>query len=301
MKTSIKIWFIVATSLVVLGAIIFFVPIALMGWDFGVISTYQFETNEHAIDGEFNKISIDTATAKIDFVISDDEECSVVCYESENKRHDVSLKYGVLNITLRDTRKWYEYIGIGVYSPKITVYLPASRCVSLEIDSSTSDIDIPKGFEFGEIEIDLSTGDVSIEGVSAKSIDISLTAGRTTLTDVKCEGVIEIEVSTGKSYLTNVSCADLISDGNTGDMILKDVIASGKFSIERSTGDISFERCDAAEITIETDTGDVKGSLSSGKSFNVRTDTGNVNIPSGSVGGKCNIKTDTGDVKIRID
>ncbi|MBR6498752.1 MAG: DUF4097 family beta strand repeat protein, partial [Clostridia bacterium] len=81
---------------------------------------------------------------------------------------------------------------------------------------------------------------------------------------------------------------------------LKDVIASGAMNIQRSTGDVTFEKCDAAELTIKTDTGDVTGSLLSEKVFIAKSDTGSVKVPETTSGGKCKVTTDTGKIKLVI-
>ncbi|MBO5374250.1 MAG: DUF4097 family beta strand repeat protein, partial [Clostridia bacterium] len=113
-------------------------------------------------------------------------------------------------------------------------------------------------------------------------------------------GDVTISVSTGKTYLTNVACQSIISSGSTGDISLKNALAVGKFSIERSTGDVTLESSDAGEIFIETDTGDVEGTLLSDKVFIINTDTGKKDVPNTITGGRCEITTDTGDIKIKI-
>jgi DUF4097 and DUF4098 domain-containing protein YvlB len=115
-----------------------------------------------------------------------------------------------------------------------------------------------------------------------------------------CATDINIKVSTGEAVLAGVTCQNLTSNGDTGDIDLISVIASGSFSIVRSTGDVTFDRCDAAEILVTTSTGDVEGTLLSDKVFFVETDTGRREYPQSTTGGKCEITTDTGDIKISI-
>lgn len=278
----------------------------------------NYETNTYEVNEEFTNISINTETANIVFVPSEDGKCKVVCYEEENMKHSVSAVNGVLTVSESEGGNWYENISLFSF-PKITVYLPKANYSSLVINESTGDIEIPGNFRFESIDVSVSTGDVKcyasaenamkitattgnidVENISAASLMLSVTTGNVSASLVNTHGDITVGVSTGKTKLSDVSCKNLISNGSTGDISLENVIASGKFSIKRSTGDVKFENSDAAEIFIETDTGDVKGSLLSEKIFTVDTDTGDKEFPNTHSGGRCQISTDTGDIKITI-
>ena len=321
MKTATKIWIWTATTLVLIGLIIFVGVMTMLKWDFGKLSTAKYEENSYEVLESYQCISILTDTADIVFVPSVSETGSAVtCYEQQNAKHSVTVKDGTLTIELVDTRKWYEFIGINFSTPKITVALPESEYGKLLIKASTGDIKIPNGFGFESMDITLSTGDVAsnasalggvkiktstgdihLENLSAGSLDLSVTTGKVTLSQVNCKGALQLQVSTGKSNLSDIHCKSLASNGNTGDLTLKNVIATEGFSITRSTGDVRFEACDAAEIFVQTDTGSITGSLLSPKVFLAKTDTGRINVPNTVTGGKCEIITDTGNIKITLD
>lgn len=282
-------------------------------------SSMNYETNIHEINEEFNNISIKTDTADIAFVPSNDGMCRVVCYEDAKKNHSVEVQNGTLTLDGVNNKKWYDYIGINIDPPKITVYLPEAEYSSLIIEESTGDIDILRDFKFKSIDVSLSTGDVKCyasaaeaikiaastgdicaESISASSLDITVSTGKVTVSDMTCDGNITIGVSTGKTYLTDIVCKNLISTGRTGDISLKNVISTEKISVERSTGDVTLDSSDAAELFITTSTGDVEGSLLTDKVFITKTDTGRINVPNSITGGRCEITTETGDIKISI-
>ncbi len=319
MRKATKIWLIIATSLVLIGCVLFGGVMSVLGWDFTKLSTVQYETNTYEIREAFNDLSIKTDTAHIVLAVSDDGTCRVECYEKENEKHAVMVEEGTLAIKRMDERSLYDYIGINFGSPKITVYLPTSEYASLLIRESTGDIQIPKDFNFEDVDIALSTGDVDFcasasksvriktstgdihaENISVGSLDLSVTTGKVTATSVNCKGDLTVGVSTGKTYLTDMACQNLTSGGNTGDISLKNVIAAETFSIKRSTGDVMLDGCDAADLFVETDTGDVAGSLLSEKVFVTHTSTGRVNVPHTTSGGRCEITTDTGDITITV-
>ena len=112
--------------------------------------------------------------------------------------------------------------------------------------------------------------------------------------------------STGKNLLEKVRCANLSVENSTGKIDLKDVVTTGNIDLQASTGDVIFEDMDCGNlatchIDIETDTGDIKGSLLSGKTFQVTKDSGRATIPESVVGAPiCKLKTDTGNIKITV-
>jgi len=319
MKKTAKVWLAIAASLVFIGSIVFGGVMSVLKWDFTKLSTVKYENNDYEICEDYLHISIITNTADIVFVPSQSPTTSVSCYEQKSIKHSVTVKDGTLEIKMVDTRKWYEHIGINFGTPKITVYIPEGEYGKLSVKASTGNVEIPKVFKFRSIDISVSTGDVKnhasalegvkiqtttgniyIEDVFAGWLDLTVSTGKVTVSDVNCEGEIAITVSTGKAYLTDITCKKLTSRGNTGDISLKNVIATERFSIERDTGDVKLEKSDAAEIFIKTDTGNVTGTLLSDKKFIVETDTGHVSVPKTETGGKCEIITDTGDIRISL-
>ncbi len=319
MTKGAKIWLIVAASLVILGALIFGGAMTMLNWNFLNLSTTQLETNNHEITEKIDSISITTNTADIELVVTNDEKCSVVCHEQKKIIHSVKVEDGTLTIKVEDTRKWYEYIGIGFGSTKITVNIPKGEYEKLKVESDTGSVNIPKELKFTSIDITedtghvrcyasasekikikTDTGNILVENVSTGALDLSVSTGRIDVNGSRCTESVNIKVSTGKANVKDTTCKSLISSGSTGDLLLSGVIAADKISIERSTGDIRFNACDAAEINVVTDTGDVTGSLLSEKVFIPRSDTGSIRVPETKNGGFCKITTDTGDIKITL-
>lgn len=319
MRTKTKVWLLVATSLVLVGGILFAGVMTTLGWDFTKLSTAQYETNYYEIAENYNNIRITTDTAHIVFVPAENDKSSVVCFEQKNSKHLVTVKEGTLVIEVVDVREWFEHIGINFGMPKITVSIPQAEYGTLSVTSGTGDVKIPKEFKFESMDIWESTGDVTnsasasqaikiktstgnirIENVSAGSLDLSVSTGGVTVSNVVCQDDVKINVSTGKTNLTEMDCMSVISSGTTGDISLKNVMAAEKFSIKRSTGDVRFDCSDAAHISVQTDTGDVTGSLLTEKIFITQTETGDVAVPPSTTGGRCEITTDTGDVSITL-
>lgn len=280
MSKGAKVWLIIAGTLVLIGCMIFGGVMMRLNWNFLRLSTNRHVTNEYKITQEYKSVSVATDTADILFAPSETAETTVVCHEREGELHSVMVREGILEITLDDTRKWYEHIGISFGSTKITVYLPQK--------------------EFESIAVKTTTGDIQLEDLSANALELNVSTGKIEATDIACKGDLQVAVSTGDAILKNITCQNLISRGNTGKLSLNRVIAKGRFDLERSTGDLYFDGCDAAEIFSVTDTGDVRGTLLTDKVFMAQSDTGRIEVPKSVNGGRCEITTDTGDIKISV-
>ena len=322
MKTRTKVWLMVAASLVLLGCVLFAGVMASLKWDLTALGTVKYETNTHEISEGFDSICINTDTAQVLLAVSDDGKCRVVCHEEEKATHSVSVENGTLTVKPVDERSLHDFfghIGINTDFPRITVYLPGTDYITLTIHGSTCDVEIPRDLSFREVDISLTTGNVDYsasasgmiqihtttgyirtEHITAGALDLSVSTGKVTVSDVTCGGDVTLSVTTGKTDLADLTCRNLISGGSTGDISLQNVIASEAFSIARSTGDVVFEGSDAAGIYVKTDTGDVSGSLLTPKVFLAQTDTGDIDVPNTATGGKCQIITDTGDIHIHI-
>ncbi len=314
-----SIGYIIATIFVVAGIGIFICACLAGGEDLQRYFVRDYETNIHEVEESFQNILIQTDTADIVFVRSENGECKVECYEEKERKHEVMVKDGALSIKEIDERKWYEHISLFSFaSPKITVYLPEEQYKEMTIRQSTGDVTIPNGFMFESIQlvgstgaarcyasvekvlqINRSTGAVEAGNLTAEQLKIEVSTGHIDVVEVACED-IDITVSTGFLKMVEVSCQNLKTTGDTGDITLCDVLVQNLLYAERSTGDIYFERCDAKEIKMITDTGDVEGTLLSEKIFYIDTDTGSVDVPKTLNGGLCEITTDTGDIRIEI-
>ena len=299
MSKALKIWLIVATALVLVGILIFGSVMTVFNWDFSKLSTSEFETNNHKIGENFNNISVNSDTASITFLPTDDGKCRVECFENVKAKHSVTVSDGTLYINLENKRTWHDYI-MNFGSAKISVYLPKTEYESLTVKNSTGSVTVHEDFSFSSAHISLITGNVSFSAPTVGSLSIKTTTGKISLTDVTCEEDITLKVTTGKTVLSSVSCKNLTSDGSTGSLSLTNVLASEKLTVKRSTGNVTLEDTDAKEISIKTNTGSVKGNLLSEKIFFAESNTGRINVPKTTGGGKCEIKTDTGNINISI-
>lgn len=317
MKRSTKIWLIIAAVLVLAGGIVFTAALAKSHWDFTSFSTVEYEVNTYEINNPFQSISILSDTEDIFFVPSADGKCTVTFVEQKNEPHTATVENGILSIEKIKTEP--QFILFSTVSTSITVHLPVGEYETLQIREHTGKIELPGDYIFGNIDIHVTTGDVScsasssgllsirtdtgdimVKGVGAGELDLSVTTGRVEAEYVRCAGHMGVKVTTGKTILTDIACRSFSSEGDTGDITLEKTTVAETLTINRTTGDVKFLGCDASELQVTTDTGDVTGNLLSEKVFITRSDTGRINVPETVTGGKCKITTDTGKIEISI-
>lgn len=320
MRKSAKVAMLIASILCFVGVITCAVGLFGMKFDFSKLNTQPMVTNTHEVTEDFSHISIQTNTADVVFAVSEDDNCHVVCNETEKLTHLVSVEGDTLVIKREDHRKWYDHIGIFIGESSVTVYLPKYEYDSLSIETDTGDVEMPGNFKFGETRVETDTGDVTWRSIVFGSFTLTTDTGDITLEriavtktlkitsntgDIHLDGLevtkLETEVDTGKTIICDCLVGDSISvESNTGDVLLKNTRAQGRLLIETDTGDVTFDRSDAASIVVETDTGDVTGTLLSEKIFFTESDTGDIRVPQSMSGGRCEITTDTGDIEITI-
>ncbi len=338
MSKTVKYWLWAAAVLMLAGAALFAVTLALCGWDITKLGTVDYVTNTFEPSGDFKNITVNVYTTDLEILPSEDGKCRIVCCEDEEVKHTAEVKDGTLFINTTDTRRWFGFILISFTRPTMTVYLPQNEYGTLDIETDTGTVYLPKDFAFesikiaghtgavscsasagSEVDIDLDTGTIVLSGVCTGKMKLKTDTGGIKLSGGIVDGNIDVETGTGLVSLENVTCGDLhakadtgrvsiysVTCGNlhaetdTGDIALENVVGDGKFELVSDTGDIVLDGCDAAELYIESDTGSVRGELLTSKIFFAESDTGRVSVPKSVTGGRCEIKTDTGSIEMVV-
>ncbi len=294
-----KKWLLAAAVLTIAGAVIFVGALAVIHFDFTKLSTQKIETNTYEFNEDFDNIFVNVETAVVTFVPSDNDVCKVECVEEESLKHSAKIQDGALTISAVNNRKWYDYIGINFWSPKVTVYLPGEVYTSLSVAAATGSIEIPGRFSFETVAAAGTTATITCHAQVSKSVEVNTTTGNIILGSAQTE-TVKLSATTGEVIVNDVACNKLTAKSSTGHIQLKNVVAKESMKAQNTTGGIELAGCDAADIMLHTSTGDVKGTLLSEKIFITDTSTGRVSVPGTASGGKCEITTSTGDIAIGI-
>ena len=112
MKTSVKTALIIATVTLILGIVLACVGISMAGLNFINLVTETYTPITYGVSDDFANIIVETDTHDLSFVLSEKNECRVVCDETNKLTHTVTVQDGTLVIKTVNSKNWYDYIGI---------------------------------------------------------------------------------------------------------------------------------------------------------------------------------------------
>lgn len=317
MKKSKKIALIVATILVAVGLAVFFGAVAAMDFDFTKLNTVSLQTSTYEIEDAFHHIAIDEAGCDVNFYLSDDGTCKVICRDSEYITYTVHVNEDTLHIKQEDSRKWYQQINLSLgksETAEIRIYLPKSDYQSLDAALQSGDIVVPEGFHFESANIRSSSGNIQILSTVSEMLTANATSGDiwvanaapTNLTaqsssgDIGLEyvdaGNLQLTATSGDLHLFNVHAQTISANTTSGEIELADVLADESIHIKSTSGDAALQHCDAETLRIQTTSGDVSGTLLTEKVYLTDTASGDVDVPRSASGGTCEISTTSGDI-----
>ena len=313
-----KFWLITAAVLMAAGCVIFAVAMACAGFEWSKLSTVSYVDNTMDLQEDFSAVSVSAGVSDVKFTVWDEDYCRVVCRETDRVTHTATVIDGQLVIRMEDQRKWYDHVGIGnTEDYSITVYLPRKHLAYVSVRVTVGDVELPGALDVerisvegrsgdvicrasaAELEICTTTGDVTLEGVTAQNIKLTVTTGDMRVNTVTSENMA-LHGEMGRLCLATVTCGTMKVEGTSLDTEMTDVTARVSLSVNTSTGDVDLQNCDAPSICLKAATGDVTARLLTGKHFNVVTRSGNISIPADSDGGICEITTTTGNIRVEI-
>jgi len=296
------VWLIIAAVCLVLGIVLCGAAWAKTGFDFNALNTEKSTQNTHVIEQSFKKVEIKTESRDIVIRPAIDGKCTVETYDSEQVYYDVSVQDGTLKIIRKDTRKWYERIGIFWWEgAAISVYLPQEEYESFRADVASGDISVSGDISIGKVTLNTASGDIVIDGSKAQSITAGTASGEIKIRNVTVSEAVGLEVASGDIELSQCNVGSLRMYSASGDIELSDVVARDLIHAETASGDVEFARCDAHSLALHTASGDIKGSLLTGKAFDVRSTSGKERVPQDTLGaGTCLARAASGDIIITV-
>lgn len=99
---------------------------AAAGFDFSKFNSVQYEEKTYTIPDDFENIEVAADWETVELLPSKNENCQVVCSESDTLQYTVKSEDNTLKIEPHENSQWFEHIGVFWFSssPKITIYCP---------------------------------------------------------------------------------------------------------------------------------------------------------------------------------
>lgn len=274
MKKRTIISLIVAAALILGGGILAAFGFYMAGEEAFVPSLTEREV---PVRETFESVVIETEDCEVNFTpFNGDADPYIVFSEREKVSHHTSVQGGVLKVNMTDHRQWLDYIGFGVGSMKMTVYLPLKQYKSLRVTTDTGDIKVPEVFSAKEIWLDSDTGDIHCEA--------------------KAKSLVDCATDTGDITVKNCAPATLRLQTDTGDVKLH-MISGTEIHLETDTGNVNAEDVYCTVFACESDTGDVQIRDSDANLINIKTSTGNICVPEAWQRKNCHTETETGKIR----
>ena len=270
-------------GLILLGIVVGFVGFAMLGFNPKKLGNTKIEHKTFTSSDEFDSIVIKSEVSDVKIKRSEDGKFRVDYDRISKMRTTVVIEDGVLKITEKDNRRWYDYIltfnFVSFNNSDIVVYLPEKQYREVNVSVDTGSIKLYSVPVDGNIALKTDTGSIDVYNLSCDSISAETDTGSIDLEAVRVWNGVKLSTDTGS--------IDII-----------DTIADGDLNARTDTGSVKLKDIDANSITVKTDTGSIKGTILTEKIIFAKSDTGSVNVPESLTGGKCNLTTDTGSIKI---
>ncbi len=255
---------IIGLILFVLGVILTFIAFMLVDFKPMNFDTQgPFTTTSSVYEDITKDIVIDNAHGNIEIKQSLDNTIKIEVFSPKNDyAYDTSSN---ITVTQKD-KDYFNFFKFGIilHSPKITLYIPSE-------------------YE-GTIFIDNNAGEIDIENLQCK--------------------VLEIETNAGKIDLENSNITDSVIFRSDVGSINVENTTTNDFTITTNVGDIDIEHTIINSINFDAAIGDIDVQLIGNPndySIDANTTIGDVDIPNSTNGSKLiNIITDTGDIDLEF-
>lgn len=279
-----KIIFIIAGLLILFGAIVSGIAVALAG----TYSSDSAQIQTHTITESISKINISADIDDIRIVTADTDSIKVTYAEDKIRKYDFSAENNTLSLKSVSGDalglKWYDYVNFNIN------FKDRVKGITVEVPKGL-DTDITLSAKYGDIYVDDLKGSMNAK---ADNGDVEI---------VKSEfSKLECDVDYGDIEMEKVAAESIKLTNDCGDIEIEEV--SGNILASCAYGDIDIERISGNNITLENNCGDVEGTILGNEAdytINAETNLGDRNIQN-RTGGKntLNIKTDLGDISIRF-
>lgn len=280
-----KIYFIIAVSLIVAGAVLFCLPFFTSGsFDFlKSLGTSEVKTYVCSEDSKALRVISCDRGVRIIGKATESGKIEITYSETEKDQCTISEKDGVLTVSQGDKLKWYD------------------RMIFTFPDSNRITVALPYGI--GKIEVKNKNGSVKLENVTATEADVVTSNGAIETEGTNIDGMLKCDTSNGHIYLSDVSAGECKLDSSNGAIQFFTTNIAGELTAETSNGRILFERSTFGGASIVTSNGRISGQLFGSYNdyeFEIDSSSRNSNIESGGKG-DCKVKLKTSNANIDIE
>lgn len=277
----------VGGALLLAGAALFLVGLALEGWDVGALTSLRYEQRSYTAAGEIHTLSLRLENARVRVEVEEGAERVTLSYpvrvDSEGETAvpvTVTEENGTLTVTGEEDRFPFFQWGFVQTTPEAVLTLPAG--------------------DYTEIAVVSSNGSLLADTVRAASLSLQTDNGSVTAREV-CADDFSLRTSNGDIELQRAECKSITAETNAGSITADGVTVSGALALSSDLGDIRMKDIAAGSLSSETEAGalTLEGADIAGEA-DLQTDLGEIRVR-GARAASAALTTDLGTVDAEID
>lgn len=244
-----------------------FVAFSIMSDDplFATVNDEDYVYNELIYDAsEFTNFDFDFSNRDFFIEPSEDDKIKIVYYTTDKDKVVVtdSTTTLVLLNKVEWVTNWFSGWGNVINNDyyDVYIYLPTSGNYDFDIDTSNGNLNMEDIANLESFVYDTSNGGITLNKVTANSLDLYTSNGVVTLTDVSVQTDIEIDSSNGKVLLTDVAADKIVADTSNG-RILATRVDADEIELDTTNGNIIISvigNKDNYQVDMSTSNGDLE-------------------------------------------
>ena len=271
----------IVLSVVLALAVLSFVMLALVGWNFANIGGGKTEEKTVSILNSYSNIEVTEVSADVKIEVSTSGNYRVEGYKRGNMFTEVvgSTTSSTLKVTVEDNRAWYEKIFANLSDLSVTIYVPNSDYELIKVKTVSGDITIEDEIDSETVKLSSVSGDIESYTIASEIYNVSSTSGDVSINGYG-QGLVNVETTSGDVTMTEFDAESITAKTVSGELYFHNVMATEDMEGETTSGDIIFKYADAeGSMKFVTTSGNIDGEITNSKNIQTSTVSGRVNVP----------------------
>lgn len=256
-------------------------------------SDANYEMGDAVVSSPVNSLEVDWVFGSVKVAYYDGKE--VRCTEQNDSPTDITrMRYWLDGTTLKIRFSKSGQYEMRLKQKDLTILLP-NRCKpNIRINTASANVSI-EGVSANDINVDASSGDVTLGDVNALSLKLCSISGEITLKNVTADG-LEMETSSGDEKMSGCNFKITNLESISGEVLLSESGCSS-LNMETSSGNVETNNIQCETCKVESVSGDISMNGSVKRGTELKTSSGNVFL-CGLKSGSCSVESVSGDVSL---
>ncbi|WFD11495.1 DUF4097 family beta strand repeat-containing protein [Tepidibacter hydrothermalis] len=252
----------IVTYLVIIMVICYGVGISIISFTGGFKDnfsiSYKNKKTYNDLDQEkiekidnINQISIETSSCDVNIIPEDREDVKAHLYGNITSTFKPELETKVNGNELLIFIKRPNSYSIFNSDLKLDIFVPKNYKESIDVDSSSSNINIQNELTLNSLSIDLSSGNTKLKDLNIKNLKCEASSGSLIGENIITNNTV-LDVSSGTIELNNFT-GDLKGDSSSGSIEVNYNVFDNNIDLETSSGTVDIGLPDDAKFYLDAE------------------------------------------------